>query len=100
MVDGTCHSEFEPETKRPVTAMTITELDGVPVVVSGYEDGTLRVTDMAEGALLREWQFYGDTAFGRRSCPSSADLNDETLVAACTNNETTRFWEPGGRHPY
>ena len=70
--------------------MAVAELDGRPVVVSGGEDRTVRVWDLATGAPVGD-PFTGHT--GAVNAVAVAELDGRPVVVSGSDDRTVRVWD-------
>lgn len=83
---------FEPLTghTEAVSAVAVTELDGVTVAVTGSSDQTVRVWDLTTGQQLGE-PFTGHT--GSVTAVAVAELNGDPIVVTGAADRTVRIWD-------
>ena len=80
-----------PATPARWTAVAVGELDGRPVVVTGSDDGTVRVWDLATGDPVGD-PFTGHTGCGRARWPS-ASCDGRPVVVTGSDDATVRVWD-------
>ena len=73
-----------------VQAVAVAELDGRPVAVSGSDDGTVRVWDLATGTPVGS-PFTGHD--GPVNAVAVAELDGRPVVVSGSDDETVRVWD-------
>ena len=73
-----------------VNAVAVAELDGRPVVISGSDDGTVRVWDLATGTPIGD-PFTGHT--GAVLAVAVAELDGRPVVISGGDDRTVRVWD-------
>ena len=73
-----------------VRAVAVAELDGRPVVVSGADDRTVRVWDLATGAPVGD-PFTGHT--NGVNAVAVAELDGRPVVVSAADDRTVRVWD-------
>ena len=74
----------------PVNAVAAAELDGRPVVISGSDDGTVRVWDLATGTPVGD-PFTGHG--GPVNAVAAAELDGRPVVISGSGDGTVRVWD-------
>ncbi len=74
----------------PVTAVTVAELDSRPVVISGSDDETVRVWDLATGDPVGG-PFTGHD--GPVNAVAAAELDGRPVVISGSSDRTIRVWD-------
>jgi WD40 repeat protein len=92
LIDSPGESTFIPAAPLPAGAVAVADLRGRPVVVSGYADGTLRLTDLAEGTLIRQWPMFDSGSSTWVSSVVTVELDDRALVAAI-HHDCAQVWD-------
>ena len=77
-------------------AVTAAELDGRPVVISGADDRSVRVWDLATGELVRD-PFTGHT--GAVYAVTTAQLDGRHVVISSSGDRTVQMWDAAKRRP-
>ena len=80
----------------PVRALTAAELDGRPVVISGSDDSSVRVWDLATGTPVSH-PFTGHT--GPVNAVTATKLDGRPVVISGSDDGTRPSVGPGHRHP-
>ena len=73
-----------------MNAVAAAELDGRPVVISGSDDGTVRVWDLATGTPVGD-PFTGHG--GRCTAVAAAELDGRPVVISGSDDGTVRVWD-------
>ena len=76
--------------RRTVHAVAVAELDGRPVVISGGDDGTVRVWDLATGTPVSD-PFTGHD--GSVRAVAVAELDGRPVVISGSDDRTVRVWD-------
>ncbi len=74
----------------PVRALTAAELDGRPVVISGSDDSSVRVWDLATGTPVSH-PFTGHT--GPVNAVTAAELDGRPVVISGSDDSSVRVWD-------
>ena len=74
----------------PVTAVAVGELEGRPVVVSGSDDKTVRVWDLATGTPVRD-PFTGHSE--QVNAVAICELEGRPVVVSGSDDRTVRVWD-------
>ena len=78
-----------------MNAVAAAELDGRPVVISGSDDRTVRVWDLATGTAVGD-PFTGHD--GPVNAVAAAELDGRPVVISGSSDETVRVWDLATRH--